>query len=828
MRRALAFTVLVLFGSSGFIIGCPSGDGSCPSNKEPGLFLSARPEAVEANGTSAINVVASGLDTSCNPIPAGTMIELHLSNQQPENPNDDPNLVGAFGNGQNGITVASSALGAQTTLTSVVAGTAVVTAAATVDGEYMTALPSQVTFNPPPTDRCAITLTAFPAAIIADGASTTVVTASVTGYDGNAMSDGTEVTFNTTLGVFTSTTEPDTTALIQNGQAEVVLRSELLDQTTVAEVTATYICDDPDRTEKSNQRPVPFSVGGDDPFVTLTGDSNSVLADGNSTVDLTAEVYLPDGTRAPAGEEVNFFTDLGRFQDSGIAAYDTVTDAEGKAYATFIGGISGGLATIRASVYINDRNASDTYSINVRQVGFVEFISATPNKLGVSGSGVNEASAIIFAVRDTNGQAFPDVLVEFTHSVAQGVTLDPLASRTNVDGRVVTNLNSGAVATTVTVTATAIVGDVRLAADSPSLAIVGAKPNARFLTFSCERLNTGGFLLDGVHTTCTVRLADRFSNKVGFATSVTFMTEAGAIEPSAVTEIDGANMGSTEVIITTGEPRPKDVTPMISPAEPYYVDGFYTRNPRDGLLTIIVATTGEEEFSDRNGNGDYDLGEPFVDLGEPFVDYDDNGVRGADEPFIDDGNGLYDGPNGQWDGDTQIWRPYWMVWTGHVASGIACGAPHRYSGLCPDAFFSINTGETQNFTWEAKDFNMNPINESLSVNVTVSGDGSVAGSSPPLQYNAPDALGTAVGLVKLNQNSVAGGLPCTDVDPVCYLLPLVSGFSSGFSGSVTVEGPSTPQMAVPGTINLITNYKETPTEGANISASVPISGEFGF
>ncbi len=82
--------------------------------------------------------------------------------------------------------------------------------------------------------------------------------------------------------------------------------------------------------------------------------------------------------------------------------------------------------------------------------------------------------------------------------------------------------------------------------------------------------------------------------------------------------------------------------------------GVRTHNPRDGVVTIIAIADGEEAFFDANGDGSYDVGEPFVDLGEPFVDQNDNGRYDAGEWFLDvDDNGAWTPPNGRWDATHQ-------------------------------------------------------------------------------------------------------------------------------------------------------------------------------
>ena len=543
----------------------------------------------------------------------------------------------------------------------------------------------------------------------------------------------------------------------------------------------------------------------DDPFVDLSASASEVLADNVSTVDLSAEVFLPGGARAGTGEEVTFFTELGRFQESGTPTHVAYTDDTGVATATFIGGNTGGVARVRASVFIDNTPASDEVEITVRQLGFIEFVSAVPDKLGVKGSGKNESSLVTFQVKDTEGDPFPaGALVEFTLSAAPGVTLDSPTDRTDDSGIVEATLNSGQTATTVTVTATAHVGTETLQAVSPPIAIVGAKPNARYITFSCERFNVGGLILNGVDTHCTVALADRFSNKIAFATNVIFRTEAGNIDGSALTSESSNSLGEATVTITTGNPRPKDVGPITN--EPF----IGSHNPRDGIVTIIVATTGEEEFDDVNGNGTYDSGEPFEqwEKGEPFVDMDDDGIRDPDEPFIDaNDNQQYDVANHTWDSDTLIWEVTHMLWTGEMVKAnpaTDCGLTNRYSIVCPDGWDIAKAGELQ-FDWEVKDINLNPLNATLRVSYEVDGKGSKGVESPPLPWTAPDTLG---GFVDPDMFWISGG--------------------GGSSGWFTVKGASATDMNPPesGTVTLTISYNQTPGGGVRKDETITTSGIF--
>jgi hypothetical protein len=157
--------------------------------------------------------------------------------------------------------------------------------------------------------------------------------------------------------------------------------------------------------------------------------------------------------------------------------------------------------------------------------------------------------------------------------------------------------------------------------------------------------------------------------------------------------------------------RPADVAPF--PAEePFTIPGAgltpgaAEQNPRDGLVTILVVARGHEAYTDGNGNGDWDPGEPYIDEGEPFLDVDDDGIHdpAIDGPHCCDENGNHrvDGPNGVWDGDTLLGRTAHILWSGPVAEESG------RSGFTP-ADPSIDAGASADITMTVVDANFNPV-----------------------------------------------------------------------------------------------------------------------
>jgi len=148
---------------------------------------------------------------------------------------------------------------------------------------------------------------------------------------------------------------------------------------------------------------------------------------------------------------------------------------------------------------------------------------------------------------------------------------------------------------------------------------------------------------------------------------------------------------------------------------------------------------GEEGFVDTNGNGVYDVGEPFTDLEEPYIDANHNGVYDLGEQFIDTNqNGVHDGPNGVWDGPTcsqpgcnsspNIWRSLTLAFTGNL--------PNFNCTITPNAI-NVPDGGTQRFDFSVGDINNNAPGPGTTITFSTTG-GSLQGQS---SFILPDIVG---------------------------------------------------------------------------------------
>ncbi len=226
------------------------------------------------------------------------------------------------------------------------------------------------------------------------------------------------------------------------------------------------------------------------------------------------------------------------------------------------------------------------------------------------------------------------------------------------------------------------------------------------LRLTCDAANIAALRTPtpNIKVTCTLTAQSRTGSVIpASALKAELMAEAGSIKAT-----NDSYSGKKVYVYSPkgGNPTPKEVDRDSSLGEPGYKDGNgRSRNPRDGLVTIVAVVPGEEAFTDTNGNGKYDQGEPFIDAPEPFLDLDDNDTKDPNEKYIDsDGNGKWDKANGKWDGSTKIMALNKILWTGAVDSSNRTSRIKTSTGDT-----KIADGGQLELTAFLLDANMNPV-----------------------------------------------------------------------------------------------------------------------
>ncbi|HMR69927.1 MAG TPA: PKD domain-containing protein [Rubrivivax sp.] len=344
------------------------------------------------------------------------------------------------------------------------------------------------------------------------------------------------------------------------------------------------------------------------------------------------------------------------FSSSCAAGKATITESattrpDGTAEATFVD--NGCAQTADTAVTITATIGTDTESgtlqVKSPTTGSLRFVSAVPadksiTLRGQGGIGRQENATLTFQLVDVAGQGVADADVCFDAStyigslnidgfdpdkkpVPQGsealcgsdnLSIVRYVKRTNADGTVTVQVNSGAVPTPVRVRARALYpsgATSALQTFSDTLSISTGLPLQRSFSLSVDKANIDGGNFDGEIATVTVRLADQFSNPVPDGTVVSFIGSGASVctaDNGSCKTVNGAC--SCQVV-------------------------SQERRPLDNRVIVTAYAVGLEDFDDVDGDNLYKAGvDPFHDLGDAFVDANkdglaaDGGATGAFNP----------------------------------------------------------------------------------------------------------------------------------------------------------------------------------------------------
>lgn len=385
--------------------------------------------------------------------------------------------------------------------------------------------------------------------------------------------------------------------IIMSGSTATLLVSPVTADVTKGPVAVRVTVGDP-----ANQ-PMPggTTIAASTSFGSLAGDSSYTQACStfNGPFTYTFIVQAPDGQTEPK---------------SGVMTIKVTTPK--------------GVVTSTSVPVVFNPNAAGGTTQPPGRLKSINFVSARPSTISIKGTGAGqpETSLVTFQVLSETGEPVVGQTVIFSlDTTVGGITMDAVSATSDASGLVKVNVSAGTVHTTVRVTASATAGATMASAGSDSLVISTGLADEDSFSLSATTLNIEGDRYDGVTSSVTARLADRFNNPVPDGTAVSFATEGGSIQPQCVTA-----GGACSVIFTSQNPR----------------------NIVDHRYTVQATAIGEESFTDLNGNGYFDAGEPYGDLGEAYLDKNENAARdAASEPFVDfDSNGVFDAASGNFTG----------------------------------------------------------------------------------------------------------------------------------------------------------------------------------
>lgn len=457
--------------------------------------------------------------------------------------------------------------------------------------------------------------------------------------------------------------------------------------------------------------------------------STSLSAGGSTS--LVATVVQSDGTLYTKPVTVTFNSPCVAANTAAIQPQAAATTTTGQVSVTYAAKGCSGTDVITATASVGTQNLTATGTVTVAQavIGSISFVSASPTNIALKGTGDatrSESSTVVFKVLDATGGPRPGASVSFAlNTSVGGIALQPSSATAVSDAQGLAQIvvNAGTVATSVKVTATVTSVSPQISTQSSQLTVTTGIPTAGSFSLAVGCFNVEGLNYDGITTSVTARLADRFGNPVPDGTAATFTTEGGAIQAQCTTTTTSTEGGVCTVNWRSSNPRPSN-----------------------GRVSVLGKAIGEESFTDQNGNGAFDVGEAFTDSSELFRDDNEDGVytAGLDGDFFDfNNNGTRDGPDGLFNGVlcNDAAR------CGGAASrsvGIGAGSVIILSGSAANitdtagaAFVPIvmTTGSSRVLSVWVRDVNGNVMPGGTKVTVGYSGGGVTVGT--PASYTVP-------------------------------------------------------------------------------------------
>jgi hypothetical protein len=394
-----------------------------------------------------------------------------------------------------------------------------------------------------------------------------------------------------------------------NGKAEVTL-SVTLDDVNDGQITATQV--------NGASKTLSFSVGATELLIgTLDGNTftngqlkigQSVLSAGGTT-EVTAVIWKSDSNQVYTSP-INVLFTSNCISTGKSTISSPILASNGIASTTYKAINCQGNDQITATISVGGsvRSANGTLTFPASSSNSIEFVSANPNLIYLTGVGASQTE-VKFRVLDSVGSPISNVMVDFElNTSAGGLALTATSNQTDADGIVSTFVTPGSVPTALRVTAT--VRGTQISSQSSQLAVTTGLPAQDRISVSVGTHAVEAFEYDNVTVPVTAFLADRYGNPSPDRTTVTFRSEVngGALFPSFCETKDG----TCTVTWRSQGTRP----------EPHRV-------------TILASALGEESFVDANGNGRYDSGEAIFDLPEAYVDANESLARDSNEEFVD-------------------------------------------------------------------------------------------------------------------------------------------------------------------------------------------------
>jgi hypothetical protein len=291
--------------------------------------------------------------------------------------------------------------------------------------------------------------------------------------------------------------------------------------------------------------------------------------------------------------------------------------------------------------------ATGTVDVAQAEIGAITYVGTDAPAISISTIGdavLPKLATLTFKVVDksNNPVANKDVSFELTNTTG-GVDLALDESVTNENGEVTAVLVSGTTHAVTSVRATTLATDgvTEITTSSQPISITTGLADQDSFDISFSVFNPGAYGVNNVEVDVTANVADQFNNPVADGTIVSFTAESGQIPGYCAT-----SGGTCTVKWSSGGDKPGEQNSSLERVNE--LDPIPSNNIK-GMTTITAYSLGEASFTDANGNGVYDIGEPFASYPEVFRDdnYNDTvdvGTSSNPVEFFEDlnANGVYD------------------------------------------------------------------------------------------------------------------------------------------------------------------------------------------
>ncbi|MBW2004658.1 MAG: hypothetical protein JRI72_08600, partial [Deltaproteobacteria bacterium] len=282
----------------------------------------------------------------------------------------------------------------------------------------------------------AVTFTATPASLTADGTSTSTIDVTVLDANSNPVADGETLSFSALYG-----TLDNLLATITGGRASVTYTAPNYVPASGNDTITVQAANGQSGTA------VITLIGPQIATISLSANPTSLPADGSSQATITATVTVVGGGNAPDGTTVNFSITQG-----GGSITATATTAGGAAIATLTSGSTAETATIQVVA------GGITAEIQVEYTPGSVTLTIVPNSLLGTGQ---ETATVTATLKDAAGSSAPDgETVNFTLDDLSLGSITSSALTSGGQGEATVTFQAAAKGGTVTVTATWNTGGV--------------------------------------------------------------------------------------------------------------------------------------------------------------------------------------------------------------------------------------------------------------------------------------------------------------------------------------------------------------------------------